>query len=61
VQIGNTMVGLLLSEGSHTVRFEYRNGAFSLGWKISLACAVVFIALWWSIYQPKRKKGKYET
>ena len=61
VLIGDAMVGLLLSEGTHTVTFEYHNGAFSLGWKTSLACAVIFAALWLSIYQPQRKKGKYET
>ena len=60
VLIGDAMVGLLLSEGEHTVTFIYHNAAFSLGWKISLACAAVFAGLYFSIYQPKRKKGKYE-
>ncbi len=59
--IGEAMVGLLLPEGTHTVSFRYHNAAFSLGWKISLACAIVFTGLWWSIYQPKRPKGKYEN
>ena len=58
--IGEAMVGLLLPEGQHTVTFRYHNAAFSLGWKISLACALVFLGLYLSIYQPKRKKGKYE-
>ena len=60
VTIGETMVGLLLSEGQHTVTFRYHNPAFSLGWKISLACTLVFIGLYLSIYHPSRKKGKYE-
>ncbi len=60
VEIGDAMIGLLLPEGSHTVTFRYHNAAFSLGWKISLACAVIFAALYWSIYQPQRKKGRYE-
>jgi len=60
VLIGDVMVGLLLSEGSHTVTFKYHNAAFSLGWKISLVCAVIFAGLYFSIYQSKRKKGKYE-
>lgn len=60
VLIGDAMVGLLLSEGDHTVTFTYHNAAFSLGWKISLACAVILIVLSLSIYQPKHKKGKYE-
>ena len=58
VLIGNAMVGLLLPEGQHTITFRYHNAAFSLGWKISLACAVIFAGLWWSIYQPQNKKNK---
>ena len=60
VLIGNAMTALLLPEGEHTVTFKYHNAAFSLGWKISLVCVVVFLGLYWSIYQPRRKKGKYE-
>jgi uncharacterized membrane protein YfhO len=59
--IGEAMVGLLLPEGEHTVTFRYHNAAFSLGWKISLACALVFLGLYFSMYQPKRAKGKYEN
>ena len=60
VAIGDAMVGLLLSKGTHTVAFTYQNPALSLGWKISLACALVFAVLSISIYQPHRRKGKYE-
>ena len=62
VKIGGTMVGLNLSEGDHTVVFRYQNRAFSLGWKISLACLLVFTGLWFAIYQPHREhaKGKYQ-
>ena len=60
ILIGDAMVGLLLPEGVHTVTFKYQNAAFSLGWKISLVCAAVFAGLYISIYQPQRKKGKFE-
>ena len=60
VSIGDAMVGLLLSEGSHTITFRYKNSAFSLGWKISLVCTAVFIGLYVSVYHPRRKKGKYQ-
>lgn len=60
VTIGKAMIGLLLSEGSHAVTFRYHNAAFSLGWKIGLACFVVFVGLYLSIYHPQGKKGKYE-
>ena len=35
------MVGVPLTEGKHLVEYTYRNKAFDLGWKISLACAAV--------------------
>ncbi|MBR2311389.1 MAG: YfhO family protein [Oscillospiraceae bacterium] len=58
--IGDAMVGLLLSEGEHTVAFTYHNVAFSLGWKLSLACALILLYLYISIYKPQFKRGKYE-
>ena len=61
VSIGDAMVGLLLPEGEHTVMFVYRNKYFSLGWKISFVCLGVFAGLYWSIYQPKRKIGRFEN
>lgn len=51
--VGDAMVGLLLSEGEHTITFSYRNKAFSLGWKISLVCAIILLGLYWSTYRPK--------
>ena len=62
--IGNCMIGVELTEGSHTVSFSYRNAAFSLGWKISLVCAGVFLlAVWISRREilPVKKTGKFET
>lgn len=62
VTIGDAMVGLLLSEGTHTIQFVYRNPSFSLGWKVSLGCFIIFIVIAVTIYKPtlQRKKGKYE-
>ena len=60
VAVGDAMVGVLLTEGEHEVEFEYRNRAFSWGWKISLLCAVVFAVLLYLSKEPKRRGGKYE-
>ena len=66
VLVGDCMAAVELSAGEHTVVFSYHNGAFSLGWKVSLACAAVFVLLVWAFYRqelPKRKKarrGKFE-
>ena len=60
--IGDVMIGIPVTEGSHTVTFTYHNSAFSLGLKISLVCLVVFLGLYYAAYQPtfKPKRGKYE-
>ncbi len=59
VLIGGAMNGLILEKGTHIVCFTYENRAFSLGWKISLGCALVFSGLYLAIYKPKRKPAKY--
>ena len=53
--IGDAMVGVRLTEGSHTVSFRYHNPAFSLGWKVSLACMAVFALLVQAVYKPDWK------
>ena len=62
VTIGDAMVGLLLPEGNHSIRFIYRNPSFSLGWKVSLSCMIIFATIAVVAYKPtlQRKKGKYE-
>ncbi len=61
--VGDCMVAVELTEGEHTVSFVYRNAAFSLGWKISLACAALFLVITLRVYRPKLpipKRGKFE-
>jgi uncharacterized membrane protein YfhO len=60
VLIGDAMVGLLLSEGEHTVTFRYHNSAFTLGSIVSFVCLAGFVTLYFCIYKPKPRKGKYE-
>ena len=60
VLLGDAMVGLILPAGKHTVTFAYKNKMFSLGWKISFACLLVFGGLYYSAYKPKRRTGKFE-
>ncbi len=63
VMIGDAMVGVLITEGYHTVSFRYHNSAFALGWKISLGCLMIFLGLYWVCYKPKFKKviGKFQS
>ena len=62
VTIGGVMVGLLLTEGEHSIRFVYENQAYTIGFIVTIGFAVVFASLYWAFYRPvfKRKRGKYE-
>ena len=60
VRVGNAMVGVPMTEGIHEVTFRYENKAFSMGWKISLLCAVIFVGVTLAVYKPHPRKGKYE-
>jgi len=60
ILIGDCMIALPITQGEHTITFSYRNAAFSLGWKITLVCVLVFLTLCIGVYLPKRRKGKYE-
>ena len=68
VLVGDVMLGVELSEGSHTISFTYRNEALALGWKISLVCLLELFWLIYAFYQPHwkrirkpfRKTGRHE-
>ena len=60
VTVGEAMMAVMLTEGSHEVRFYYHNDAFALGWKISFACAAVLALLVWRNKCNGGKKGKYQ-
>ena len=59
--VGNCMLAVPMSAGSHSVVLVYRNAAFGLGWKLSLACTMVFAALVFTGSRPVRpgRPGKY--
>jgi uncharacterized membrane protein YfhO len=64
--VGDCMIGVELTEGTHTVRYEYRNEAFSIGWKISLCSGLLLMILYLAVCRPrmtgqgKAKKGRFE-
>ena len=60
VLVGDVMIAADLTQGSHEIEFVYRNPAFSLGWKIALACAAVFVLLVVFFYPVERRRGKFE-
>ncbi len=62
VLVGDCMIAMHLTQGEHTLTFVYRNGAFSLGWKISLGCLVIFAVLVKVVYKPQFRLpvGKYQ-
>ncbi len=62
VAVGGAMVGVLITQGQHAVQFVYQNNAFSIGWKISLACFVIFGVLCLHSYRkaPAKQPGRYK-
>ena len=65
--VGDCMAAIALTAGAHTVEMRYQNDAFSLGWKISLVCAAIFMSIVqviykpdWKKYFPRQTKGKYQ-
>ena len=55
VTIGDAMVGVLLSEGHHTVSFTYQNTAFEAGILISLISLLLLLLLWYLLYRKKER------
>ena len=58
--VGECMVAVELQQGEHTVSFRYENKAFSLGWKITLLCFLLFGFLVWKDRMAHPHKGKYQ-
>ncbi len=56
--VGNCMIAVELTQGEHTIRLQYKNAAFSLGWKISLLCAAVFALVSYLAYKPELGRSK---
>ena len=55
--VGDVMIAVELTEGEHTVTFQYENSSFTLGLWISLLCLAVTVALWILWYKPDLKKA----
>ncbi len=56
--VGDAMIGVYLTEGDHLVTFQYRNRAYSLGWKVTVVCAILFAGLILLYYPQYREKAK---
>ena len=51
VLVGDAMISVPLTEGTHTVTFRYSNSAFRLGMLVTLLCVLAFCCLA-PIYSP---------
>jgi len=60
VTIGNAMVGVPMSAGTHTVRFVYENKAFDLGLLASVGSAVALAGACVIMHCCDRRKAKKE-
>jgi uncharacterized membrane protein YfhO len=56
ILVGDCMAAVELEEGTHTVAYTYRNGAFALGWKVSLVCVLFLLAIVQVVYRPDWKR-----
>lgn len=57
--VGDVMISVPLSKGLHSIEFVYSNSAFSVGWKVSLLCTVIFVGLSLWMYPSWKKNGKF--
>ena len=53
ILVGNAMVGVELTKGTHEIRFVYKNKAFTTGLLIGLACFAVFMTIVGVVYYPQ--------
>ena len=58
--IGDCMIGLSLTQGTHTITFTCKNTAFTTGLLVSVLCAAVFVGLIVLSKSSFIHKGKYE-
>ncbi|MBQ7416116.1 MAG: YfhO family protein [Oscillospiraceae bacterium] len=61
VLVGDCMMALNLTKGTHNVRFVYKNSAFTIGLVISLVCAAAFVGAIILSRSSGKNKGKYES
>ncbi len=54
--IGDCMIGVLLTEGTHKITIKYQNNAFLLGAAISIVCLFLFAVICWFRYRSLTKK-----
>ncbi len=55
--VGDVMIGVELTQGEHTVTFQYKNTSFTLGLWVSLGCLAITVALWVLWYKPDFQKA----
>ncbi len=58
--IGNCMIGVMLTEGTHQITIVYHNRAFTWGAVISCICAMLFAVIcWFKYYYLRKNPGKF--
>ncbi len=58
--IGDCMIGVMLTKGTHQITIQYHNSAFILGAIVSTLCALVFAVIcWFKFFYLKRNPGKF--
>ncbi len=61
VLVGDAMMAVELTAGTHEICFRYKNDAFTIGVLVSVLCLLIFLAiLFVPRYLRQRRPGKYE-
>ena len=61
VLVGDCMVAVNLTEGTHVVSFRYTNKAFITGLIVTILCVLIFAALIYFQHCQRNMNGKYQT
>ena len=60
--VGDCMLAVELTQGTHRLVFTYQNNAFDLGLKITFGSVLILALVTWAVYrsEPKGRKGRYQ-
>ncbi len=56
VLVGDCMIGVYLTPGTHDIQFTYKNSAYTVGLLVSMVSLVIFLGIIIEIYGPKWKE-----
>ncbi len=59
--VGETMIGVMLTKGTHNIVIQFENNAFVIGAVVTISCAVIFTGLCIYTYGFRKRRKKEAT